>query len=375
MSEKLLRMRFIKTSPFRFVLLLVVLLLIWFGRSVQKVSNPSWEQPTMGTLCHITISGSIPKNELAALREKIDAELETVNQRMSTWQSDTEISQFNHFQSLEPFSVSPEFLTVVRRALKIAEITDGAFDPTVKPLVDHWGFGSRQMSNIEYEISNDEVACIMEFIGWKKVRLSNDTLIKLHPKLQLDLSAIAKGYGVDAVAEVIHSSGRNDFLVEIGGEIVVSGLNRERNPWRVGVESPNAANGDGVFQTLELLDGAMATSGDYRNFRIREDGSRFSHIIDPITGHPAETDVASVSVLANSCMDADAVATALFVMGSEKSFQWLDLRYSESAFGIPQKKRPERERPNHPEFEAFFILHSTNGTFTTRTTDGFPLEP
>ena len=111
-----------------------------------------------------------------------------------------------------------------------------------------------------------------------------------------------------------------------------------------------------------LLGGAMATSGDYRNFRIREDGSRFSHIIDPTTGQPAETDIASVSVLANSCMDADAVATALFVMGSEKSFQWLlALR--------------DLEGKTYPEFEAFFILHSTNGTFTTRTTDGFPLEP
>ena len=133
----------------------------------------------------------------------------------------------------------------------------------------------------------------------------------------------------------------------------MSGLNREKKPWWVGVESPNPASGRGIFRTLELLDGAMATSGDYRNFRTCEDGTRFSHIIDPHTGRPAETDVASVSVLAESCMDADAVATALFVMGSEKRFQWLE---------------------NFPEFEAFFILHSTNGTFTTRATDGFPVE-
>ncbi len=339
-------MRFIKTSPLRFVILLVVLLLIWFGRSVQKVSNPSWEQPTMGTLCHITISGSIPKSKLETLREKVDAELLDVNQRMSTWQSDTEISQFNHFQGVELFSVSPEFLTVVQRALNIAEITDGAFDPTVKPLVDHWGFGP--------DVDTEPLAEIMKAVGWQKVRIEEGALVKTHSTVQLDLSAIAKGYGVDAVADVLRCNGILGFIVEIGGEIVADGLKSNGQPWRVGVESPNAAQGADIFQTLELLGGAMATSGDYRNFRIREDGSRFSHLIDPTTGHPAETDVASVSVLANSCMDADAVATALFVMGSEKSFQWLIA---------------------YPEFEAFFILHSTNGTFTTRTTDGFPLEP
>ena len=350
-------MKLIHASLFRFVLLLVVLLLVWFGRSHQQVSNPSWEQPTMGTLCHITISGSISKSNLSTLREEVDVALLEVNHRMSTWQSDTEISQFNSFhlpspegygvtRPLEPFLVSSEFLTVVRRALKIAEITDGAFDPTVKPLVDHWGFGP--------EVDPEPLVEIMQAVGWEKVALVGNHLSKKEKNVQLDLSAIAKGYGVDTAANVLRRNGIMGFIVEIGGEIVASGLKANGQPWRVGVESPNAAQGDGVFQTLELSDGAMATSGDYRNFRTREDGTRFSHIIDPITGHPAETDIASVSVLANSCMDADAVATALFVMGSKKSFQWLK---------------------NYSEFEAFFILHSTNGTFTTRTTDGFPLEP
>jgi len=194
----------------------------------------------------------------------------------------------------------------------------------------------------------------MQAVGWKKVRAEEGALIKIHTDVQLDLSAIAKGYGVDAVAEVIYSSGLTNYLVEIGGEIVAGGLKSNGQPWRVGVESPNAAQGDGIFQALELLDGAMATSGDYRNFRIRADGSRFSHIIDPTTGHPAETDIASVTVLADSCMNADAVATALFVMGSERGMEYV---------------------LSSPKFEAFFILHSTNGTFTTRITDGFPLNP
>ncbi len=316
----------------------LVFLLVFF--SFQGIRNPSWNGTTMGTTYSITLVDRLRPAKLQEIKAAIEDELVSVNTQMSTWQSDTEISQFNSFQGLEKFLVSPEFAEVVRRALAIAKMTGGAFDPTVKPLVDHWGFGP--------DVDTEPLAEIMQSVGWQKVQVEKGALLKAYPTVQLDLSAIAKGYGVDAVAEVIHSFDIKNFLVEIGGEILVSGLNREKKPWRVGIESPN---GTEPFQALELLDGAMATSGDYRNFRTREDGTRFSHIIDPHTGRPAETDVASVSVLADSCMNADAVATALFVMGSEKSFQWLE---------------------NFPEFEAFFILHSSNGTLTTRATDGFP---
>lgn len=318
----------------------------------QTVSNPSWEQPTMGTLCHITLSGSVPKNELSTLREQIDAALEKVNRHMSTWQSDTEISIFNALESSVPFPVSPEFFGVMRRALEISESTGGAFDPTVKPLVDYWGFGPGAEGD---PFSTKMLEEIMESVGWQNVGLIDGSLVKAHPAVQLDLSAIAKGVGADVVAEVIRSSGLDSFLVEIGGEIVVSGLNPSGKPWRVGIESPqvHAAWESQVFQTVKLQGGAMATSGDYRNFRLRTDGTYYSHIMDPHTGRPSESDIASVSVLADSCMDADATATALFVMGSQKSFQWLE---------------------KHPEFKAFFILHSTNRTFTARATAGFPMD-
>jgi len=315
--------------------------------SRQEVLNPSWEQQTMGTYCHITLSESVAQGRLNRLREQIDGELEQVNRLMSTWQSDTEISQFNTSESVEPFPVSPAFAEVVSRALEIAEATGGAFDPTVKPLVDHWGFGP--------DAGNGPLEEIMNTVGWQKIRVENGALLKTHPDIQIDLSAIAKGYGVDAVADVIRDSGFNNFLVEIGGEIVAEGVSPKNRAWVVGVETPQpaAAFGAQIFQTLELSGRAMATSGDYRNFRVREDGTRYSHIIDPVSGLPAESDAASVSVLADSCMDADAAATALLVMGSEKGFQWLE---------------------NHPEFDALFILHSTNGTFNTRSTPGFPAD-
>ncbi len=295
----------------------------------------------MGTSFSITIADRLRPAELRVVKAAVDARLIEINAQMSTWDADSEISDFNRFKACDPFPVSPEFAAVVQRAVEIAAATRGAFDPTVKPLVDHWGFGP--------DADPEPVAELLKAVGWEKVRVENNALLKTNPDVQLDLAAIAKGYGVDAVADVIASSGFTHFLVEIGGEIRVSGLNPKGRRWRIGIENPQA---DGyVFQTMELANGAMATSGDYRNFRVREDGTRYSHIIDPATGMPAETDVASVSVLADSCMDADAIATALFVMGSEKGFQWVE---------------------DHPEFEAFFLLHSTNQTFTARTTSGFP---
>ena len=299
----------------------------------------------MGTACHITLSGPISKKELANLREQIDAALTDVNRRMSTWQPDTEISKFNLTQSTNPIPVSAEFAEVVHSALAYSAATDGAFDPTVKPLVDHWGFGP--------EADAQSIAEILPAVGWQKIRVTRHTLIKANPRIQLDLSAIAKGYGVDRVADVIRRNGRENFIVEIGGEIVAQGTSPSGKTWRVGIESPEPgrAFGSDIFHTIDLTATAMATSGDYRNFQMREDGSRYSHIINPHTGNPAASDVAAVTVLADHCMDVDAIATALCVMGSEKGLQWLE---------------------RHPEFQAFFILHAANGTFTSVATPAFP---
>jgi thiamine biosynthesis lipoprotein len=321
----------------------VLLLAVVWNR--QRVSNPSWELETMGTRCHITLSGSVPKNGLRRVQEKITAALDELDAAMSTWNPDSEISRFNAFRKPEPVDVSPEFARVVRRALMISRMTGGAFDPTVKPLVDHWGFGAAADSA--------PIERILQSVGWQKVLVKKNTLIKTHPELQLDLSAIAKGYGVDAVARVIQLAGFKNFLVEIGGEIVAAGTNPHGDAWRIGIESPDpgAAFGERILKRITLSGRAMATSGSYRNFRSRADGSRYSHIINPATGMPAESDVASVSVLAASCMDADAAATALFVMGSEKGLALIE---------------------NTPGMEALFVLHAADETFAVLITSGFP---
>jgi thiamine biosynthesis lipoprotein len=287
------------------------------------------------------------KSDLRMLRAEIEDALDQVDVLMSTWRPESEISEFNAFSSTVPFPVSTELAHVVRRALTISFDTDGAFDPTVKPLVDHWGFGpGENPSNIQE---------ILKSVGWRKVRLKEGGLVKTAPELQLDLSAIAKGYGVDCVATVIRDSGQEDFLVEIGGEVVAEGVSPRGEAWRIGVETPEEGQpfGGEVYSVVTISDKALATSGDYRNFRVREDGSRYSHLIDPITGQPAETDIASVSVLADRCMDADAVATALFVMGSERALSWLKV---------------------HPGFEAYLILHGPDGSFTAVQTTNFPLK-
>jgi len=320
----------------------VVLFLVVFF-SFQGIRNPKWQGQTMGTSYSVAIAGRPRRGELKEMKAAVEARLAEIDNQMSTWNPDSRLSRFNRFLSTEPFPVTAEFVGVVRAALEIAASTDGAFDPTVKPLVDHWGFGP--------EADSEPVAEIMKTVGWEKLRVDRRAIKKAHPELQLDLSAIAKGYGVDALAEIIHSAGFTNFLVEIGGEVITSGTKENDEPWLVGIQHPDT--GSGIFQALELSGGALATSGGYRNFRVRADGTRYSHIIDPVSGMPAESDIASVSVIAPSCMEADAVATALFVMGSETGFQWLETR---------------------PELEALLLLHATNEPFTVRATPGFPEE-
>ncbi len=318
--------------------------LLWFKS--QTVSDPSWEQPAMSSSARITLSGRFSTNRLKELRRQIDTALEESKRLVNIWDETTEISQFNRFNSTEPFPASAEFARLIRFALDFSVQTGGAFDPTVKPLVDHWGFGPKK--------NRDPLEEIMKAVGWQKVRLENGTLIKGHPRLQLDLAAIADGYGADCVAAVIRKNGCTGFLVEVGGELIAEGTKRSGKPWRVGIESPEPgkASGEKIFRTVELSGKALATSGDYRNFQTRDDGTRYSHIINPHTGKPSESDVASVTVITAQCIDADALATALCVMGSEKGFQWLD---------------------KHPEFQAFFILHAADGSFTSRFSTGFPL--
>ncbi|MEX0824566.1 MAG: FAD:protein FMN transferase [Pirellulaceae bacterium] len=285
------------------------------------VASPSAEMPplvetrgrTMGTAYLVKISNppaSLPDD----WKQQVDLELRRVNDQMSTYLKSSELSQFNASQSTDWFSVSAETAEVVSYALDVAELTDGAFDVTIGPLVNAWSFGPDERSN--QPPSEEEIARLKEKIGFQhlEAREQPPALRKKNPAIEVDLSAIAKGHGVDRVIERLKTFGVENAFVEIGGEVRVIGVRGDR-PWGVGIQQPDTDFG-GVLTAVPLSDGAIATSGDYRNF-FESEGQRFSHTIDPRTGRPVTHNIASVSVAAKNCMVADAWATAITVLGAE----------------------------------------------------------
>lgn len=253
------------------------------------------------------------------IKTRIDAALERLNQQMSTYIADSEISLFNQSKATDWMAVSNSTAEVVATAQKVSEISEGAFDITVGPLVNLWGFGPDQRPTRAPDDAT--IAAIRARIGHTllDVRSEPPALRKTNPELYVDLSGIAKGYGVDIVAGVLEKLGISDYLVEIGGELRASGRKPSGEPWRIGIERPQAG-ARSVQRVIELRDTALATSGDYRNF-FEQDGKRYSHTIDPATGRPIEHNLASVTVVDDSTMFADAMATAMMVLGSEAGYR------------------------------------------------------
>lgn len=271
----------------------------------------------MGTAYHVkVVAPRLSDTEQDELARIITDELENVNSKMSTYQDDSELSRFNRSPATAAFALSRETLDVFAESARISEFTGGAFDITVGPLVDVWGFGP---SNPERIPTEDELMVLRASVGWRNVVVdpAAGAIHKTHADTRCDLSAIAKGYAVDRVSEALTKLGRRNHMVEVGGEVRTAGRNAAGEPWRIAVEKPVAGSA-ATERIVPLSDRAMATSGDYRNF-IERDGTRYSHTIDPRTGRPVMHRLASVSVLHKSCMTADALATALMVMGEEEA--------------------------------------------------------
>ncbi|MFZ1984706.1 MAG: FAD:protein FMN transferase [Desulfatitalea sp.] len=278
---------------------------------------------TMGTTYHIKVKAG-RSIDMVKVQAKVDAGLEQVNQSMSTFRPESEISRFNALNAVDtPFAVSAGFLRVMQTAQEIHRLTEGAWDGTVDPLVNLWGFGKE--GTLRQVPSAEAVAQAKERVGFDRIGIAADGhLTKRHLDVTVDLASIAKGYGVDQVAAVLDELGFEDFLVEIGGEVYASGVRPDGTPWRVGINQPQAdAPFDAVYKVVRLRDGAMATSGDYRNF-YQIEGRTYSHIIDPRTGYPIQNNVVSATVVAGDCTLADGLATALMVMGPEKGIALLD---------------------------------------------------
>ena len=309
------------------ILCLIVLLIVGCDSPPTPPKNyESLSGETMGTTYSIKFvppaSPKILTTEQVA--DEIKQTLELVNQQMSNWLPDSEISRFNASESTDWHEVSPETAEVLATARRISEQTDGAFDVTVAPLIELWGFGTSGRK--EEPPTEEQLKAVADQIGWQKLeaRADSPALKKQNANLSANLSAIAKGYGVDAVAEKLEQLGIESYLVEIGGEIRVRGKKQDGTTWVVGIEDPAGKSRD-VKHAIPLTDAAMATSGDYRNFVERE-GKTFSHTIDPRTLKPIEHALASVTVISENCIEADALATGLMVMGPEKAYNYAEGR-------------------------------------------------
>lgn len=248
------------------------------------------------------------------LQKEIETQLKSVNDALSMFDKKSIITAVNNN---EPVKLNDMFVNVFKLAQSISEDTDGAFDITVAPLVNAWGFGYKSGALP----SQQDIDSIRAFVGYQKVKLSGMRIQKEDARLTLDCSAIAKGYGTDVVARYFLREGIKNFMVEIGGEIVTHGVNPKRQQWSIGIEKPvedSLAMKSELQTVLKVDDIAMATSGNYRNFYYK-DGKKYAHTIDPKTGFPVQHNILSATVLAKQCAVADAYATAFMVMGLEKS--------------------------------------------------------
>jgi len=258
--------------------------------------------------------GAAKSNSPAELQLLIERELEAINQSLSTYIPDSEISVLNAATADSPVHLSTRFATVLDAALAVGRLTDGAYDVTVGPLVELWGFGAETRA----PGPPDDLAInsAMNFVGAHRLSWdASSSTLRRPVGMRVDLSSIAKGYAVDQLSEALAARGIVDSLVEIGGELRASGHRPEGGPWRLAVESPDPAQAR-FIEALSVSNAAVATSGDYRNF-FEYDGRRYSHLVDPRTGYPVAHELVSVTVIDPSCMTADALATALLVLGLE----------------------------------------------------------
>lgn len=268
---------------------------------------------TMGTTFSIKLVAAPPDLDARDLQLEVEAELQTIEQTMSTYLTASELSRLNNNRSTGDIEVSAALCSVIDAALALSRYTKGAFDITVGPLVNAWGFGPE--GSVDKPPARARIERLQHSTGYTHLAAdcSTPSIRKQKPDLYLDLSGYAKGYAVDQLARILDARGLSNYIVEVGGELKMRGHNASREPWAIAIERPSQ-DGQPVQSVVRLTDLAVATSGDYRNY-FEHDGVRYSHTIDPMTGSPVTHEVASVTVIADSAAYADAIATALLVLG------------------------------------------------------------
>ena len=306
--------------------------------------------PTMGTTYNVKFVPVKGLNE-QELKQRVDQVLVDINQLMSTYIPNSELSQFNQWNSIEPFDMSPQTIDVLNEAKRLGDISAGILDVTVGPLVNLWGFGPQ---NRPEKIPTDElIKATQQLVGLDKLTVGPTWASKSNANLYVDLSTIAKGYAVDQVAELLQAHKISNFLVEIGGEMRVSGIKASGKNWIIAIEKPETQQRS-VQEFISIGNNAVATSGDYRIY-YEQDGVRYSHLINPTTGYPITHNVVSVTVVHPSSMTADGLATALIVMGKENALA-LAAKYDIAVYLITKENDGFTEYTS-AKFEQLVTVH------------------
>ncbi|WP_396601860.1 FAD:protein FMN transferase [Algibacter sp. R77976] len=320
-------------------LLGLLLLLISFSCKQNNI-NTKLSGTVFGTSYSIIYSSDVD------YKAQLDSLFYVINKSLSTYQANSDISKINRNES---FKVDEHFIKVYNASKEIFGQTEGAFDPTIGNVVNAWKFGAEHTIEV---VDSLKIDSLMQFVGYDKTYLHENTIRKSNPNVYLEYNAIAKGYAVDVISAYLESQKENNYLVEIGGEIRVKGINTEKqSDWKVGVEEPNFEGEQSILKAVSLKNQAMATSGTYRKFKVDKDGNRYAHIIDTETGYPSKTNLLSITVIAENCMEADAYATAFKSMGIEKVKAFLK---------------------NHPELKVFLIFENENQQLETLSLNNFP---
>ena len=324
----------------RHFLFTLLLLIVFSCKQDQK--NTKLTGDVFGT----TYSIQYYSEENDDFQQQIDSLFYVINKSMSTYQTNSDISKLNRNESVE---VDEHFKKVFSASQVIYEATEGIFDPTIGVLVNAWDFGPEGKI---ISLDSLKIDSLMLSVGLNKVKLVDNTIIKENTNTFIDFNAIAKGYGVDVIAEFLESKNIENYIVEIGGEIRCKGTNIEKQkPWKVGVEMPHFDGTQSIMKAISLHNESMATSGTYRKFKTDSLGNRYSHIIDTKTGYPSKTNLLSISVITSNCMTADGYATAFKAMGIEKVKDFLK---------------------THPELKVFLIFENENKELETLSLNGFP---
>lgn len=328
-----------KTKKSFLWLAFLILATIWIlARHRQQPAYNSITGFVFGTVYNITYEHN------GDLKDEIEAELKRFDQSLSPFNDSSVISRINRNEELVTDSF---FRKCFNRSMEISRETNGAFDITIAPLANAWGFGFKKGAFPDSLM----IDSLREITGYEKVKLDDDKVIKQDPRIMLSCSAVAKGYSVDVVAQLLDRKGIKNYMVDIGGEVVVKGKNPKDRLWRIGINKPiddSLSVRQDIQTVLELTDLGMATSGNYRNFYYK-DGKKYAHTIDPRTGYPVQHSILSSTVIAEDCMTADALATSFMVMGLEEA---------------------EKFCKANPKIDAYFIYSGENGEFKTYYTEG-----